>query len=123
MTVVVLVAACAGGGDGDPAASRCVPAEEVAADIGAPAGSPAIALATVDDRFDPRCVAIAEPGPATLVVRNDGRHSHNLTVDDARRVSVDAGQVAILEVDVTATGLHYVCTIHPGMEGDVQVRG
>jgi plastocyanin len=80
-----------------------------------------IAIAAVDDRFDPPCVALDEPGPVSIVVRNDGRHPHNFTLPKGPRASVDAGQVAILETVVDAGGVRYTCTIHPGMDGQLRV--
>ena len=120
--LVLVTAGCgAGSGDGAERAVRaCVAASDVTADIGPAAAGNAIAIAAVDDRFDPACVELAEAGPVTLVVRNDGRHPHNLTLPDGGAVSVDAGQVAILATTVPAGGVRYTCTIHPGMDGELR---
>jgi plastocyanin len=53
-------------------------------------------------------------------VRNEGAHPHNLTIGD-RRVAVDAGQVGILDVEVTADEVAFVCTLHEGMIGELRV--
>src|SRR5918998_6135253 len=49
-----------------------------------------------DDRFDPECIDAARQGEITLVVRNDGRHPHNLTLESGDSVSVDSAQVAFI---------------------------
>ena len=96
-------------------------ADDVAADIGNAVAGTAIAIAAVDDRFEPGCVEV-ERGPMTILVRNDGRHPHNLTLPDGDSVAVDAGQVGILDIVVADDGLRYTCTIHPGMDGELSAR-
>ena len=81
----------------------------------------AIAVAAVDDRFEPACVVLDEPIRLSIVVRNGGRHPHNLTMVEGPRVAVDAGQVAILETEVDSDGARFTCTIHPGMDGELRV--
>ena len=76
-----------------------------------------------DDRFDPVCIDAARQGDITLVVRNDGRHPHNLTLESGDSVSVDSTQVAFITARVGRDGLEYVCTIHPGMRGRIRVEG
>lgn len=91
----------------------------------APTGSDRIALAleASDDEFTPRCIVVSPGGHATLVVRNTGRHPHNVTLPDGQRASVDAGQVAFLSVSLGELPVRYVCTIHPGMEGEIRAPG
>ena len=57
----------------------------------------------------------------TLVVRNAGGHPHDLTLPDGGHVSVDAGQVGFLTTTVGRNGVEFVCTIHPGMAGELRV--
>lgn len=99
----------------------CLAAEDLRAPT-PPAGGArvAIALDAADDRFEPRCIVVAEGGEATLVVRNSGRHPHNLTLPDGQRVGVDAGQVAFLNAPLDQLPLRFVCTIHPRMEGEIR---
>ena len=98
-----------------------MPAADTVAVRSTTEASLAIAVAAVDDRFEPACVVLDQPGPLSIVVRNDGRHPHNLTMAEGPRVSVDAGQVAILETEVNADGARYTCTIHPGMDGELRI--
>lgn len=119
---LLATASCATSTDG-VRTTGCPPANDFAADTNGPGRGNTIAIAAIDDRFDPGCVELGSPGNVRLVVRNDGRHPHNLSVGDAHRVSLDAGQVGILDVDVPTGGLRYVCTIHPGMEGELRVSG
>ena len=83
----------------------------------------AIALEAADDHFMPRCIEVSPGGDATFVVRNTGRHPHNVTLPDDARVSVDAGQTAFLSVPLDDLPLRFVCTIHPGMEGEIRAPG
>lgn len=76
-------------------------------------------MATVDDRFEPSCVEL-DQGPLTIVVRNEGRHPHNLTLPDGTSVAVHAGQVAFLDTMVGHGGVSFTCTIHPGMDGELR---
>lgn len=114
----------AAGCGGDAMARRdvpCTPAEDLHVDLGAGGGT-AIVIAADDDTFLPACIELPAPGAVTLVVRNDGRHPHNATIGD-EGVAVDAAQVAFLEADVPRGGVELVCTIHPGMTGEIVVRG
>jgi hypothetical protein len=100
-------------------ARACVDASEATADVGASTGGTAIAIAARDDRFDPNCVVVPGDTAVSLIVRNAGRHPHDLTLPNGSAVSVDAGQVAYLETRVTGDSLRFVCTIHPGMGGEL----
>lgn len=104
------------------AAGPCVAARDVSADVPSAAGI-AVTVAAADDRFVPACIAVASEGEVTVVVRNDGRHPHNLTVAGAASVAVDAGQVGFVSVMVGDGGLRFTCTIHRGMEGRFTVTG
>jgi plastocyanin len=119
MAFAVLAGCGAGTGSTAPVAG-CVPASEVAADGEAPGSLTSVAIVARDDRFDPPCVELGARGPTRFVVRNEGAHPHNLTIGD-RRVAVDAGQVGILDVEVTADEVAFVCTLHEGMIGELRV--
>ena len=117
LSTTLVFAAC-GGGDGQRSQEAgCVPAVEARADVDG--ASVAVAIAARDDRFEPRCVELPA-GHATLVVRNEGRHPHNLTLPNGDSIAIDAGQVAFLETTVDAD-LRYTCTIHPGMDGELRI--
>jgi plastocyanin len=99
----------------------CVAAEDLRAPT-PPVGAAVVAIAVdaADDHFEPGCIVVAEGGEGTLVVRNSGRHPHNLTLPGGLRVGVDSGQVAFLNVPLTDLPQRFVCTIHPGMEGEIR---
>lgn len=122
MAGLLIGAGCGGGDEGARGSAACVNARDAAADIGSTSTGATLALVTQDDRFEPACIELDAAGPVTLVVRNDGRHPHDLTFDEGRRVSVDAGQVGLLELDIRDGRTPYVCTIHPGMDGEIRVR-
>lgn len=108
------LAAC-GGSSASTDDATCVDAATLAAD-GIRGG---LAVAARDDRFDPACIT-TDASQVTIVLRNEGGHPHNLQLDDGRRISVDAGQVAVLDdVEVTVGGTTFVCTLHPGMTGEL----
>jgi plastocyanin len=120
---MVALAGCGTGGDaGEPtAATSCPAATDVAVRL--PRGD-AVAIAARDDRFDPPCVVVGVGRTVTLVVRNDGRHPHNLVLDagdGSARVAVDAGQVGFVEARIGDRDVDFRCTIHPGMEGVLRV--
>ena len=120
MTMLIAAAAC-GGGASTPAATSCVRSSAVSADVRRSDATTAVAIAARDDRFEPDCIELDAPGPVTIVLRNEGRHPHNLILSARDRVAVDAGQVAILEAVVESTGMQFTCTIHPGMDGEIRV--
>jgi plastocyanin len=99
-----------------------VPADKAAADLGGSTSGIAIAIAIAarDDWFEPSCVDVPSDATVTLVVRNAGRHPHNLTLADGAAVAVDAGQVAFLNTAISGDAVPFVCTIHPGMEGELR---
>lgn len=105
----MLLSAC--GGETGGSAAACLSADR---------GQP-LTVTARDDRFDPACIDAAGEGEITLVVRNDGRHPHNLTLENGESVSVDSAQVAFITARVGSEGLDYVCTIHPGMRGRIRV--
>ncbi|MGH9223367.1 MAG: cupredoxin domain-containing protein [Acidimicrobiales bacterium] len=78
-------------------------------------------MTALDDRFAPECIEGAADQMLTLVVRNAGRHPHNLTLETGESVSVDSGQAAFITARVGGNGARYSCTIHPGMEGRIVV--
>lgn len=79
-------------------------------------------VTALDDEFAPACIEGAAEEVLTLVVRNAGRHPHNLTLETGDGVSVDSGQTAFITASVGQGGMRFVCTIHPGMEGRILVR-
>ena len=115
----MVLAAC-GGEDGSDGARPDVGCQR-ATSLPVESVDGGIAVAARDDRFDPSCIELHEPGNVTLVVRNAGGHPHDLTLPGGEHVSVDAGQVGFLQVAIGPNGITFVCTIHPGMEGEIRV--
>ena len=115
----MLLTACgdARGGNAARGETNCRPTTSLAVE----SVEEGFAIAARDDRFDPPCIELDRPGTITLVVRNAGRHPHDLTLPGGTHVSVDAGQVGFLDVVIGPSGVDFVCTIHPGMEGEIRV--
>jgi plastocyanin len=85
-------------------------------------GRATVTVTAHDDHFAPVCIEGNADQVLTLVVRNAGRHPHNLTLETGESVSVDSGQAAFITAAVGPSGATYVCTIHPGMEGRILLR-
>lgn len=81
-----------------------------------------VTVTALDDQFAPACIEGTAGDAVTLVVRNAGRHPHNLTLESGESVSVDSGQAAFITAFIDQDGVRYVCTIHPGMDGRILVR-
>lgn len=104
-----------------PGACESTDVEEVGANLGL--SGPAVVVTAHDDYFDPACLRLSESGPITVVVRNEGRYPHDLTLPDGSGVRVDGGQTALLDTRMQAGQVPFVCTIHPGMDGEFEVSG
>jgi plastocyanin len=107
---VMVLSAC--GGQAGGSSASCLATD---------ASRQSVVVTARDDRFDPACIEAAGEGDITLVVRNDGRHPHNLTFQSGDSVSVDSAQVAFITARVGREGLEYVCTLHAGMRGRIRI--
>lgn len=116
---LALVAACSSGGD-----PRQV-TENGSVTAAGPADRQTATIGMDDSRaFLPNTVRAA-PGSLALTVENRGHLAHNLVFDDrdlGRTALIEGRASATLTVRLPRTGVFtFVCTPHPGMEGQVVV--
>jgi plastocyanin len=126
----LVVAGCGGDdeGSGGDAVNTDQPAEKGSAGGGgggaeAPAGG-GKKVVMKDITFEPGDVSVAAGDTVTWT--NDDTVNHDVTADDKSFSSGDAGDLAPGDTydhkfDKAGT-FKYVCTVHPGMEGEVVVK-
>ena len=114
------LAACGGGGDDDGTAA---PASRVSAE-GPPDRQTATLVGTEELDFEPAGIE-AQKGSLTLTLRTDDGPPHNLVFADESLPdigSVSEGREESQTYVFTAAGTYdFVCTFHPGMNGQVVV--
>ena len=125
----LVVAGCGGddenGGDGGGAAADTTSApQETDAGGGATAPAGGKEVVMKDITFQPETVDVAKGD--TVTWKNDDSVNHDVTADDDSFSSGDAGGMAsgdTFEHTFDKAGsFKYVCTVHPGMEGEVVVK-
>ncbi|HSL10031.1 MAG TPA: cupredoxin domain-containing protein [Actinomycetota bacterium] len=86
-----------------------------------PNPSEATTIELADFSYAPGCAAV--DAGSSLELRNVGDAPHTFTVNDTGiDVNVDAGGTATVELTGIAAGTYeVVCTLHPQMEGALQV--
>ena len=121
LTVALLagaLVACGGASEDDAA-----PAAPVAAS-GAPGDQALTVLGTEGLDFEPAVIAAA-PGTLTLTLANEGGPPHDLAFSDDSLPSIGAvgeGQEESATYVFESPGTYdFVCTFHPGMQGQVVV--
>ena len=87
-----------------------------------------IAVEAFDLGFTPKEITVDAPGRYTVTLKNTGVIPHDVTFEDgATTGSVNAGQMATVDVDVPAAGLTFICAVpghdQAGMTGAVMVKG
>ena len=115
----LLVASCATNSPADP--SACLEPNVGATGQSLGLETAALLIRAHDNYFDPSCTDVPASTELTLVVTNDGRYPHDLTLRDGEGVRVDGGQTAFLVVSTGAGQVRFTCTIHPGMNGELRV--
>ena len=112
------LAACGGGGDEPAGGGSRVTAE------GPPDEQTATLVGTEQLDFEPAGVA-AKKGTLTLTLRTDDGPPHNLVFSDDSLPEIGTvaeGQEKSQTYTFTAAGTYdFVCTFHPGMDGQVVV--
>lgn len=118
LLLTAALAACGGGGSADEGGGGSVAA------AGAPDAQTATVVGNTQLRFVPSTVT-AVPGTLALTMEIEGGVPHNLVFDDE---SVGADIDTISEGSATGTyrfpsagTFDFVCTLHPGMDGEVVV--
>jgi plastocyanin len=113
--VVVISAACSGGG------STPAPASPAASD-GAPTGD-AVTVVAKDIAFDPTTLTIPADAPTTIVLDNQEDVPHNIAIKDAAGTTVFKGEIVTkTKVDNAVPALPagtytFWCEVHPNMTG------
>jgi plastocyanin len=132
---VLLTTAC-GGGDDLPTnvptpnvTAEGAPASASAAGGSVPGDAAQVTIGTTTNaqlRFDPTSASVPTGGQVVLTFENLDTVPHNLTFDDpieattSTAVAPDASEV--LEFQAPEPGSYpFVCTLHPGMEGVLEV--
>jgi plastocyanin len=124
----VVVAGCGGDDEGSGDSGGGSAADTASSDTGggggaaAPAGGKAVVMK--DITFKPADVTVATGDTVTWT--NDDTVNHDVTADDKSFSSGDAGNLApgdkFKHTFDKAGTFKYVCTVHPGMEGQVVVK-
>ena len=96
--------------------------EPDASDDLCPNPSDATTVELADFSYTPECAAV-EAG-SSIELRNVGQAPHTFTVNDTEiDVNVDAGASTTVDLAGIAAGTYeVVCTLHPQMQGALQVR-
>lgn len=83
----------------------------------------AVVITAQDNYFEPACTEVSDMSELTLVVNNEGRYPHDLTLPNGGAVRVDGGQTAFLTISPDTNQIRFTCTIHPGMDGRIEITG
>lgn len=129
LALTVVVAGCGGDDEGSTdtgGGATSAPADTGASGGGAeaPAAGKGKAVVMKDIQFEPGDVTVKTG--ETVTWTNDDTVDHDVTADDGSFKSGDAGDLAPGDkyshsFDKAGT-FKYVCTVHPGMEGEVVVN-
>jgi plastocyanin len=115
LVAVIAFAACGGGDDGGSAAPEAQGA----------GGSEAVAVAAVDNEFDPADITV--PAGGSIDLNNDGEAPHNFSVrGEDVDVDVEPGDSASVNLSALDAGNYEVfCKLHEsaGMTGTLKIEG
>ena len=99
------------------------------AQAGAPAGPPPLAIGTGEGaslEFEPTTVTAPPDAPLTVVFTNQSDLPHNLSFNQpigVRTADLTTGASETLNFTSPGPGTYtFVCTIHPGMDGELTVQ-
>ena len=92
---------------------------------GAVAGT--LTITAFDLGFKPASLTVPAAGRYEVKLDNTGSTAHDVTFADGTKIAADAGATGAGEVDVTAAGLSFLCSIPghaaAGMQGAITVAG
>jgi len=111
LAAAALLAACGGG----PA---------LAGDVkSGPAPGDAMKIEAGDNFFKPGSLALAPGETVTVEVRNSGKRPHDWTSDELGVSTgvISPGEVFHATFTVPGSKIKYVCTLHSGMDGEIEV--
>jgi plastocyanin len=80
----------------------------------------AVHVATVDNAFDPKTLAMSSGDPVSVHVENRGSSRHTFTVPTLNvSVTVDSGAAKIVKLDIPTRETEFLCEFHGsgGMTG------
>lgn len=104
--------------------ASCGRAEPAAGDVrpGAAEGD-AVEVVAVDDDFEPRLLEVEVAGEVTVEVRNNGNRDHNLVIEDLdlSTGTIEPGEVVTATFAAPDGPVTFVCTFHPGMDGEIRL--
>jgi plastocyanin len=88
----------------------------------APAGG-AVKLDDGDNVFSPDSIRLKTGEKITMEVTNKGKRPHDFAIDDLGLNTgvLQPGEIAKATFTVPGSDVTYVCTLHRGMEGKVEV--
>ena len=89
-----------------------------------PGGTEAIAVAAVDNAFEPERLDLTAGDEVEIDVTNDGGTTHDLTIErlELSTGPLEPGEVATARLTVPEGETTFQCTIHGGMEGTIVGR-
>ena len=118
LLLTAVLAACGGGGDEETGGGGAVTAE------GAPDAQQPTVVGNAEHAFVPSTVE-AVPGTLELTMEIEGGVPHNLVFDDeevgADIALISEGSAAGTYTFSSPGTYDFVCTLHPGMDGEVVV--
>lgn len=119
-----IAAAALVGGAAVALLAGCGRSVEASGDVGrGPAEGKAVEVVAKDNAFTPAALKL-EPGKeVTVEVTNSGEQPHNFTVEalDLSTGTIEPGDVATATFTGPEDGVEFVCTLHPGMDGRLEL--
>jgi plastocyanin len=90
-----------------------------------PATGDAINVIADDNVFKPDVLELDEGSKVTVEMTNEGNEPHNFTVEelDLSTGTIEPGKTATATFTVPGESTPFVCTLHAGMDGSIEVAG
>ncbi len=88
-----------------------------------PAAGPALEVEAGDNVFSPQTLVVEAGQTTTVEITNTGRVPHDFTIAELSLTTgvLQPGDVATATFEAPAGDVEYVCTLHRGMEGKLEV--
>jgi plastocyanin len=80
-----------------------------------------VEVVAVDNSFEPRTVELPAEEEVTISIRNEGSLPHDFVIasEGVNTDSIEPGGGATVSINVPATPVEFVCTIHSEMKGRI----